>query len=191
MSGPVLRDDDDSIKAGQPDSRYAQIQHKWPTALQNLGTCESLPPGNVTEALRKFHHAPISAFGFCSGSWCSFSDWINRRREASKSNSSAYLPQLIAVSNCRSVSSSLNCSSSTSWKNSSGTLRSLLDSIARTICRNSNTCSIAAFRNNSFCRRISELAYSAPVGVISASPSVTFRKPSNCAASTIGSRSSI
>ena len=70
-------------------------------------------------------------------------------------------------------------------------MRSLLASIARTIWRSSSTLSTAALRKSSFWRRISELAYSAPVGVISASPSVTVRKPSSCAASTIGSRSSI
>ena len=43
----------------------------------------------------------------------------------------------------------------------------------------------------SFWRKISELANSVPVSVMEASPSSTLRNPRSCAASTIGSRSSI
>jgi hypothetical protein len=54
------------------------------------------------------------------------------RRDASKSNSWAYRPQLTAVSNWSIVSSSVNCSSSMSWNRSSEAAWSLLASMART-----------------------------------------------------------
>ncbi len=65
---PVLRKVDHPVEAREPNPRDAHIQHKRPGALQHLRARKSLPPGNITEALRKLHHASISALGAASPS---------------------------------------------------------------------------------------------------------------------------
>jgi hypothetical protein len=195
-TGPEHRDAHDGVEDREADGRDAQVHDDRPGAAQHLRPRQRLPPRAVAEArVVQRVHSSISAVGrspqrTVSASAPSFSGWMNRRRgvEVEQLGVPAPADRGLELAQRHLFGELLV----------QHVVEELLGDAAVALGLD-GAHDLAEQQHVVDCRLAEELLLAqdlgvgvlGPRGVISASPSVTVRKPSKRAASTMGSRSSI